>query len=272
MSPSEAWSDLTQPCPQFEARVLLVEGGHAIDTRRMLEQLGCRTVVATDCTQALQVLAGVSCDLILVDWRLPGADAATAELRPRDGTACAKPAIPIIALVADGREGDCETCRAAGVDDVLSRPFDRDALAAKLGQWLTARPLENGTNSGGWHPPGDPAIEFKALDAIRELAGQGTPDFLDQIIRVYLESTPELLSTLRCGLTQGHAEVVRTAAHTLKSSSGIVGATRLAELCKRLETAARSDAFTLDAASMEQLEAEYTRVRTALERALETTR
>ncbi|HTT40014.1 MAG TPA: Hpt domain-containing protein [Burkholderiales bacterium] len=271
MSPSEAWPDLTQPYPQFTACVLLVEGSHAADTRRMLEQLGFRTVVATDCAQALQTLADASCDLILLDWRLPGADAAPAELRPRDGTACANPAVPIIALIADECEGDLEACRAAGVDDVLPRPFDRDALAAKLGHWLTARAVD-GKSDGERYPSVDPAIESKALDAIRELAGQGTPDFLDQIIRVYLESTPELLSTLRCGLAQGHAEVVRTAAHTLKSSSGIVGATRLADLCKRLETAARSGAFTLDPTSMEQLDAEYARVRTALERALETTR
>jgi HPt (histidine-containing phosphotransfer) domain-containing protein len=112
-------------------------------------------------------------------------------------------------------------------------------------------------------PP--PAVDRKALDTIRELGGATTPDLLDQVIRIYLETTPELLETLRSGLAAGHANAVRTAAHTLKSSSANLGAGALAELCRRLETGARSGALTSDLPTMEHVDAEYARVRAELE-------
>lgn len=273
VDPQEACFELPHACPQFDARVLLVENSQMTQfaTHSMLEELGCRPVVTGDGTQALEALVRERFDLILMDWQLPGMDghAATVELRRHAEAVGSRVRVPVIALTATDEER--ERCMAAGVDDCLSKPFQRDALAAKLARWLPARAVQRGAeqSSDQQHPPRDPAIERKALDAIRDLAGHGTPDILDQIIRLYLDSTPELLSKLRLGLKKGHAEVVRTAAHTLKSSSAIVGANRLAELCKRIETAARSDAFTFDPVSMEQLDTEYARVRIALERALE---
>ena len=257
----------------FDARILLVEDNQVnqVVAQRMLEALGCRALVAGNGKAALDALERESFDLILMDCQMPEMDGytATVELRRREQDTASGSRLPVIALTANALEGDRERCLAAGMDDYLPKPFRRDALAAMLGRWLPARaPAEDGSSVAAAETASAPAVDRKALDAIRELGGSASPDLLDQVIRIYLDTTPELLDTLRSGLAAAHTEAVRTAAHTLKSSSANLGATGLSELCKRLETAARGGMLTSDLPTIRQIDAEYARVRALLEHEL----
>ena len=57
-------------------------------------------------------------------------------------------------------------------------------------------------------------------------------------------------------------------AHALKGSSANMGATRLVTICEELEAAGRSGKLENAVVLAEHLEAEYGRVRTALEKEL----
>ncbi len=115
------------------------------------------------------------------------------------------------------------------------------------------------------------AIDRKALDTIRALASDTAPDLLQQVVRLYFESALELLGRLRAGMAANDQDAVRGAAHSLKSSSANLGANRLADLCKQLEFAARAGELGPDLPGIEEVEAEYELVRTALEKELEAT-
>jgi two-component system, sensor histidine kinase and response regulator len=85
-----------------------------------------------------------------------------------------------------------------------------------------------------------PLLDESALDAIRALDDDGGDSMLQEILAVYIASCPDLLAQMDEGLATGDADKVRMATHTLKSSSANLGAQRLADLCRRAETAARS--------------------------------
>jgi HPt (histidine-containing phosphotransfer) domain-containing protein len=115
--------------------------------------------------------------------------------------------------------------------------------------------------------PESDLLDPRVLDAIRQL-DDGATGLLSQVVRIYLESAPALLAQLRRGLDGSDRELVRQAAHSLKSSSANLGAVRLAELCKRLEAAARSGTFGPDTPAAQEVEAEFRRVQAALEEEL----
>ncbi|PWT76363.1 MAG: hypothetical protein C5B46_01290 [Proteobacteria bacterium] len=277
MESRQAGAEPVSTATRVDARILLVEDNEAnqIVVQKMLDQLGFHTTVTSNGIEALALLARERFDLVLMDCQMPEMDgySAAAELRKREAEAGGTSRLPVIALTANAVECDRDRCLAAGMDDYLSKPFRRDTLAAALARWLShgavtaAAPAPTAFASEAENLPA--AIDRKALDAIRQLGGPATPDLLAQVIRIYLETAPELLETLRSGLAAGHVDAVRNAAHTLKSSSANLGAGTLSGLCKQLETAARNGALTPDLATMECVDFEYARVRHDLERELE---
>jgi HPt (histidine-containing phosphotransfer) domain-containing protein len=115
-------------------------------------------------------------------------------------------------------------------------------------------------------PSPDPAsLDQAALKAIRELDPDGKAGLLQQVIEMYLQASPPLISQIESGLASGNADSVRIAAHTLKSSSANLGAQGLAQTCGALESAARSGSLAGHAATAARLRPEFESVRRALE-------
>jgi PAS domain S-box-containing protein len=112
-------------------RILLVED--SLDTQRvvswMLLDSGAEVAVAGDGKAALARVAasrkaGEPFDAVLMDMRLPVIDGyeATRQLRAEGFSA------PIIALTSYAMTGDRERCIAAGCDDYVQKPIDREGL------------------------------------------------------------------------------------------------------------------------------------------------
>jgi PAS domain S-box-containing protein len=117
--------------------VLVVEDSpvNQIVVVRTLERCGCRTDIAHNGRQALEMLAKQHYDAVLMDCQMPEMDGyeATAALRARENGG---PRTPVIAMTAHAMQGDREQCLDAGMDDYLSKPIQRDWLIDTLRRWL----------------------------------------------------------------------------------------------------------------------------------------
>ncbi len=83
-------------------------------------------------------------------------------------------------------------------------------------------------------------INNRALEAIKALQRPGKPDLLQMVVGLFETDAPKNINSLLSGLEASDLELVRTSAHTLKSSSAYLGADRLSALCRDIEQAARS--------------------------------
>lgn len=127
-------------------RVLLAEDNpvNQAVAMSMLELLGFRVDVASNGREALDYEAGAAYDLILMDCHMPeldGIDAASA-IRAREAGS-GRSRRPIIALTADVQKGIQDTCRSAGMDDYLSKPFSQETLQVVLERWLGDTAADN---------------------------------------------------------------------------------------------------------------------------------
>ena len=78
-------------------------------------------------------------------------------------------------------------------------------------------------------------LNQNTLGNIRSLQRDGTADILEKIIGLYLENSTNIISELLSAIEEMDAKRIRSAAHSLKSSSANVGADNLAEICKKME-------------------------------------
>jgi two-component system, sensor histidine kinase and response regulator len=104
-----------------------------------------------------------------------------------------------------------------------------------------------------------------AIEMIRMLPGNRGMEVLRKVVELYLSSTPTLLQTLREAESGGDAEKLKAAAHSFKSSSANLGALRLADVCKELETLGRAGSTVGALPLLMQVEEEYRMVREALQ-------
>ncbi len=100
----------------------------------ILGRMGHRVDLASDGMEAVQRAADGDYDLVFMDVQMPRMDgvAATAAIRALGGR---KGRVPVIAMTANAMEGDRELLLAAGIDDYLSKPFNRAQLAALIDDW-----------------------------------------------------------------------------------------------------------------------------------------
>ncbi|MCB0916655.1 MAG: response regulator [Actinobacteria bacterium] len=120
-------------------KVLLVED-NAVNQRvavAMLETLGLEVSVAPHGESALELFRRDRPDIVLMDLQMPVMDgfAATERIRA-DEAAHDAVRVPIVALTANVLGDVRETCLAAGMDDVVMKPFRKGELAATLSRWL----------------------------------------------------------------------------------------------------------------------------------------
>jgi two-component system sensor histidine kinase/response regulator len=136
-------------------------------TLGMLADLGCPATCVPDGQQVLDAVAREAFDVVLMDCQMPVMDGyeATRELRRRESDGSH---LTIIALTANASSEDREACRVAGMDDFLSKPFQRRELAALLQRYIRSegsRSIEPGPAPS---PPTKPAA-LLSRDSLRSL-------------------------------------------------------------------------------------------------------
>ena len=102
------------------------------------------------------------------------------------------------------------------------------------------------------------------MTTLEELQATTDAEFVAEIVDAFCEDTPRYIAELRESLTEQDLDTFRRAAHSIKSSSKIVGALNLASQAAELEQMARAGTLEDAATKTESLAASYESVQHAL--------
>ena len=211
--------------------------------RRILELEGAEVTLASNGREAVELLADRpgGWDVVLMDVQMPVLDghAATREIRNLLGLT----ALPIIALTAASLSSEHELAMDAGMNEVVSKPFDPPELARCIRRVVLTRgaaavpaPAPARTRTPAGVPPW-PAIEgIDGEDAQRRLGGDAVL-FASLLSAMLAEHAGCAEPVGRPDGASLHARSMRM--HKLRGSASMLGATAVAQLAAEAETALR---------------------------------
>jgi len=101
-------------------------------------------------------------------------------------------------------------------------------------------------------------ISLAVLEGLRKFQQTGEPDFVTELIDLFLNDTAVQLESLRVAVSNNNVPEVHRLAHLVKGSSGNIGAGGTAELCQEMETLEGTS--TTEQALLAKLEEEFLNV------------
>lgn len=197
-------------------RVLVVDDieVHRFVTRALLEREGCEVDVAANARDALARLGAHRYSLVVTDVRMADGDGFQLAESIRSSEA-AGPRTPIVALSADVHEDAARRAKQVGMDDWLAKPVDPARLRAVLDRFVPPESEEAISTSAG-----------AVLDSHSDLSARVLASFQSQL--------PLDLEAIQRAVASNDEQTVRERAHALAGAADIVGATTLANVCRRL--------------------------------------
>jgi signal transduction histidine kinase/CheY-like chemotaxis protein/HPt (histidine-containing phosphotransfer) domain-containing protein len=188
--------------------------------------------------------------LVLLDSHMPDIDGVDTVRQIHERLGVSAPLV--VGVSASSLARDRARCLEAGMSDYLTKPLELKVLGEALQRWLPAadtRPV-NGAPPALDGPWVDPArwAELGEVDG-------GAGDVRRDIAQGFLAALDERLADIRrAAAASGDRAALFQAAHQLKGAALNVGATRLAQLCERLEaqsgeTSPPEDMDAVDAAA-----------------------
>jgi len=252
-----------------DLRILLAEDNDVNQhlMLRILTRIGYDAVLAKTGIQVLNKMDRQDFDVILMDIQMPDMDGLTAtrlirmhypaEKQPR-----------IIALTAETSPEGREKYLAAGMNDMLSKPVQIEALIEVLG----STPLKPSESIQELVPEKKSSAlnEFASLDTsvLQEfvtLLGEEGRDSAKHLIELYKNGTPGLVAQIEQASESKNLDELLRLLHSLKGSSSQVGARRMEQLCSRLEVLLKRSGIETFATFLPGIQQEYRELTKALD-------
>ncbi len=204
----------------------------------LLDNLGCKVVVAGNGKEAVAAFKKQPFDAVLMDCQMPVMDghAATQKIRlweNRRGKHQRRERCKIIAMTASALPEERERCLASGMDEHLSKPFGAESLERLLAEIARRSGVADETTGMTAPPP--------MSDPLAMLTAQIGAVEARKLADIWLEEAPGRHQRLIAALKRRQPEVARKEAHALRGASSIFGMRSLMDACTSVEMAIRSD-------------------------------
>ena len=218
--------------------------------RTILQNGGYNVLKAMDAETGLQIARDHHPDMILMDIQLPGMDGLEATRVIKNDPALKD--IMVVALTSFVMLADKNKALKAGCSGYITKPIDMNRFLHIIAQFQ--EPVDKD----------EPPIDQTFFDNYPSLQKTEMQALLSELTDLYLKDSKPLLQRLGRAIEDGDTDAMKKAAHSLKSSSGNIGALKLADLCQKIEEEVHKKSFENVGNTFSRIQLEYKRVEKAL--------
>jgi two-component system sensor histidine kinase/response regulator len=204
---------------------------------RLLEKAGHSVTMAGTGREAVAAWEGAGTsgfDLVLMDIQMPEMDGMEATTAIRMLEKSSGKHIPILAMTANAMRGDKERYLASGMDGYISKPIHPDGLFAEIKRCL-AETERGRTMAENSQESREQIDRVSLLERV-----EGDQELLTEMIHLFQEDAPNLLSAMRDALQSGDMAVLERSAHSLKGAVSNLSAKATAAAALELEKDAKN--------------------------------
>ncbi len=289
-------------------RILLADdnAGSRKVAQLYLKNIGYQSDAVSNGMEVMEALKRQIYDVVMLDVEMPEMDGRETTQRIRKMVAPEYQPW-VIAMTAHAMAGDREHFLSLGMDDYVSKPVRIEDLALALKRiprraheqpptMVVAHPEHRGTEgdnlqlrfvqprvrrdqralesmNGKKEEPTDETVPMVGIDPVLfqrflKPIKQAGPKVVNEIVGTFISNMDQRMDALQKAALQGHAEHLRTAAHSLKSLSAQVGAKTLSDICYTLEQRGEAEELNDISGLVRQVEDEFALTRSVLEREL----
>ena len=201
--------------------------------KSMLARVGFNVETRLNGEEAVSAVQSHDYDAVLMDLQMPVMDGhtATQKIRALGGKFAT---LPILAVTAHAHEAEITKCKAVGMNAHISKPLDISVMLKTLSKFVAADELSRSSASS---PPGiTTPYDLPGIDVASVLQRMHHDDEgLRLVFRLFREQQGSVANELHQCLLEGDFHAAASKAHTLKGSSGNIGATTLFEQASEME-------------------------------------
>jgi CheY-like chemotaxis protein len=229
------------------SRILLVEDNETNQkfSVALLSMMGLRVDVSANGRKAFAQLKQnqqadrPGYDAVLMDIEMPVMDGYTATRIIRSDPVFEE--LPIIAMTAHALKGTKSKCLDAGMNDYISKPVDEKKLCNVLVKHIQPSPqsrprqpeVEQAIGQENWYEMPDHIPGINLQRTLYRIGGNA--GLLKRILDSFLEQFSDADRQIRQLLTQDHKDRAKKLIHTIKGTSGNIGAEALHVAARELE-------------------------------------
>lgn len=240
----------------------------------ILKKFHLEADVAENGVQALEMLRKKEYDLVLMDIQMPEMDGfETAQHIRQADSGVLQPDVPIVAMTADASKEDRDKCLAAGMNDYIPKPVNRERLLSVLQQQLSgAAAQQQGERKKVAEEQSqmetsvilslDHLPIFDRAGLVQRLGGY--EEGIDNFIRKVPDYLAVDIKELKDVLDKNDVEGILASAHKIKGMCANASAERVREVAYRIESAAKEGQIDTAQSLFSRLEQEEKALRHCL--------
>ena len=224
------------------SRILLAEDNlfNQQVASEILQDEGFVIEIANNGKEAYDMALARPYDLILMDMQMPVMDGleATREIRRHKDSLT----LPILAMTANASQADRDLCMNAGMDEHITKPIDPEKLFSALLRWI--KPRSEQTPRAADNAPVKTAGEIPDIAGVDTQLGlkraAGKLSLYLKMLRSYVDDQGDAVLQMQSAISSGDFPTLQRLAHTLKGTSGSIGATALQAEADEIEHLAKN--------------------------------